>query len=340
MIVRNRCTILQIAKTGDAGMSEGISVDSTNHRRSAREEQRTQALRAELVERIACVVRDDGTAEPLDGLQLRRASAPTEQGHGVSFPALCVVAQGSKETRVGDRHYRYDPAQYLIVTNALPYATQITEASQERPYLGLVLSLDPTLVGSVIVEAGRLPPRGQAAVTAMEVSPLDADLLDAVARLVRLIDDPADVRFLAPMIKREVVYRLLIGEQGDAVRHIATLGGDTNRIARAIDRLRHDFDRPLRISNLAREFGMSTSSFHQHFKAVTAMSPLEFQKQLRLQEARRLMLGEDVDAASAGYRVGYQDASHFSREYTRLFGAPPMRDVERLRGVATQSASL
>jgi AraC-like DNA-binding protein len=142
------------------------------------------------------------------------------------------------------------------------------------------------------------------------------------------------------MIKREVVYRLLVSEQGDTVRHIATLGGGTNRIARAIDRLRYDFDRPLRIPDLARELGMSTSSFHQHFKAVTAMSPLEFQKQLRLQEARRLMLGEDVDAASAGYRVGYHDASHFSREYKRLFGAPPMRDVERLRGAATQIASL
>ncbi len=325
---------------GDAAMSEGISVDSTNHGRSAREAQRAQTLRDELVERIACAVRDDGSAEPLDGLQLRRASAPTDVGHGVSFPALCVVAQGSKETRVGDRRYWYDPAHYLIVTNALPYATQITEASKERPYLGLVLSLGPTLVGSVMVEAGRPAPRGQSAVTAMDVSSLDVDLLDSVVRLVRLIDGPTDARFLAPMIKREIVYRLLVGEQGDTVRHIATLGGDTNRIARAIDRLRHEFDRPLRIPDLARELGMSTSTFHQHFKAVTAMSPLEFQKQLRLQEARRLMLGEDVDAASAGYHVGYHDASHFSREYKRLFGAPPMRDVERLRGAATQSASL
>jgi AraC-like DNA-binding protein len=332
--------ILQIAETGDAATSEETWVDSTNHVRSAREMQWAQALRDELVERIACAVRDDGTVELLDGLQFRRASAPTDVGHGVSFPAVCVVAQGSKETRVGDRRYRYDPAHYLIVTNALPYATQITEASKERPFLGLVLSLDPTLVGSVMVEAGRPAPRGQSAVTAMDVSPLDVDLLDSVVRLVRLIDGPTDARFLAPMIKREIVYRLLVGEQGDTVRHIATLGGDTNRIARAIDRLRHDFDRPLRISDLARELGMSTSSFHQHFKAVTAMSPLEFQKQLRLQEARRLMLGEDVDAASAGYRVGYHDASHFSREYKRLFGAPPMRDAARLRGTASPSAGL
>jgi len=151
--------ILQIAETGDAGTSEGISVDSTNYQRSAREAQRARALRDELAERIACAVREDGTAEPLEGLRLHRASAPTELGHGVSFPALCVVAQGSKETRVGDRRYRYDPAHYLIVTNALPYATQITEASNEQPFLGLVLSLDPTLVGSVMVEAGRPAPR-------------------------------------------------------------------------------------------------------------------------------------------------------------------------------------
>src|SRR5918998_3841831 len=141
----------------------------------------------------------------------------------------------------------------------------------------------------------------------MDVSPLDADLLDAVVRLVRLVDRPADARVLAPLIKREVVYRLLVGEQGSIVRHIATLGGDTNRIARAIDRLRHDFDRPLRVPDLARELGMSVSGFHQHFKQVTAMSPLEFQKQLRLQEARRLMLGEGFDVTSAGYRVGYND---------------------------------
>ena len=204
----------------------------------------------------------------------------------------------------------------------------------------MVLTLDPTLVGSVMVEAGHPAPRSQAAVTAIDVSPLDAGLLDAVVRLVRLLDAPADARFLAPLVTREIVYRLLMGAQGDRLRHIAALGGHTHRIAEAIDRLRTDFDRPLRIEDVAREVGMSVSGFHHHFKAVTAMSPLQFQKQLRLQEARRLMLGEGLDAASAGYRVGYDDASHFSREYKRLFGAPPMRDVDRLRGAAAPSAGL
>ncbi|MEI2697447.1 MAG: AraC family transcriptional regulator [Microthrixaceae bacterium] len=168
----------------------------------------------------------------------------------------------------------------------------------------------------------------------MNVSALDGDLLDAVVRLVKVLDTPAEARFLAPLITREIVFRLLKGEQSDRLRHLATVGGNTHHIVRAIERFREEFDQPLRIDDVAQELGMSVSSFHHHFKAVTAISPLQFQKQLRLQEARRLMLGEQLDAASAGYRVGYDDASHFNREYKRLFGAPPIRDVERLRATA------
>jgi AraC-like DNA-binding protein len=149
--------------------------------------------------------------------------------------------------------------------------------------------------------------------------------------LVILLESHAEARFLMPLITREIVYRLLMGEQGNRLRHIAVLGGDTYPIAQAIERLRKDFDQPLRIESIARELGMSVSGFHHHFKAVTAMSPLQFQKRLRLQEARRLMLGEHLDAARAAYQVGYDNASHFNREYKRLFGLPPMRDVERLR---------
>jgi AraC-like DNA-binding protein len=313
---------------------------STNRWQSAREVHRAQASRDELVERIARAIQEDGTVEPLEGLRLRRASSPMELGHGLSDPAFCVIAQGSKEVRLGDNRYRYDPAHYLIATAELPIASQITEASKERPYLGLVLKLDPTLVGSVMVETGHFSPRSHADVRAINVSPLDASLLDAVVRLVRLLDSPTDARFLAPLVTREIVYRLLMGEQGGRLRHLAALGGHTHRIAKAIERLRKDFDQPLRIESIARELGMSVSGFHHHFKAVTGMSPLQFQKQLRLQEARRLMLGDDLDAASAGSRVGYDDASHFSREYKRLFGAPPMRDVERLREAAWNSAGL
>ena len=228
---------------------------------------------------------------------------------------------------------------YLLATIELPVASQILEASKAQPYLSLRLDLDPSLVGSVMVEAGEPSPQRGADVKAIDVSPLDANLLDAVVRLVRLLDSPAENHVLAPLIKREIIYRLLMGTQGNRLRQIAVLGGYTHHIARAVDRPRKDFNQPLRIESIARELGMSVSSFHHHFKSVTAMSPLQFQKQLRLQEARRLMLGQNLDATSAAYRVGYDDSSHFNREYKRLFGIPPMYDMERLREAARQIAS-
>jgi AraC-like DNA-binding protein len=321
-------------------MSEKVAMDSMNPQQVEREAHRAQANRGELVERIARAIHQDGRVEPLKGLRLHRASSPTESVHGMSGPAFCVIAQGSKEVLLGDTRYQYDPAHYLLATVELPVVSQVIEASQERPYLSLRLKLDPTLVGSVMVEAGHFSPRSHADVRAINVSPLDASLLDAVVRLVRLLDTPAEAPFLAPLITREIVYRLLMGEQGDRLRHIAVQGGHIHRIARAIERLGKEFDQPLRIDDIARELGMSVSSFHHHFKAVTAMSPLQFQKQMRLQEARRLMLGEGLNAASAGYRVGYNDTSHFNREYKRLFGLPPLRDVERLREAARESAGL
>jgi AraC-like DNA-binding protein len=330
----------KITEMSDERTSEEVTMDVMNRPQSEHEAHRVQTSRDELVERMARAIREDGTVETLEGLMLRRASSPTELGHGVSYPALCVIAQGSKKILLGDNLYRYDPAHYLITTAALPITSRITEASEERPYLGLVLRLDPNLVGSVMVEASLPAPRGHASVRAIDVSPLDAGLLDAVVRLVRLLDSPTEARFLSPLVTREIVYRLLRGEQGDRLRHTAVLGGHSHRIARALERLRNEFDQPLRIEEIARELGMSVSGFHHHFRAVTAMSPLQFQKQIRLQEARRLMLGEDLDAASAGYRVGYGDASHFTREYKRRFGAPPVRDVERLREAATESVSL
>jgi AraC-like DNA-binding protein len=255
----------------------------------------------------------------------------------MSKPAFCVIAQGSKEVFLGEDRYQYDPAHYLLVTVELPVVGQVLEASQEQPYLSARLQLDPTLVGSVLVEADVPSSPSHGDMKAMDVSPLDASLLDAVVRLVRLLDSPAEARVLAPLITREIVYRLLVGAQGARLRHIAVMGGYTHRIARAVDRLRKDFNQPLRIESIAQELGLSVSGFHHQFKAVTTMSPLQFQKQLRLQEARRLMLGENLDAASAGYRVGYDDASHFNREYKSLFGLPPMRDVERLREAAGNS---
>jgi len=293
------------------------------------------------VERIARAMREDGITQPLPGFYLYRRSSPLQLLHGVSEPSVAVIAQGSKEVLLGENRYRYGPSQYLLATVELPTIRRVLEASKERPYLSLRLELAPTLVGSVMLEAGHsshswLP--GRADVRGIDVSLLDANLLDAFARLVRLLDAPAEAGVLMPLITREIVYRLLMGEQGARLRHLAILGGYTPSIARAIGRLRRDFDQPLHIEEMARELGMSVSGLRLHFKAVTALSPLQFQKRLRLLEARRLMLGEDLDAASAAYRVGYHDASHFNREYKSLFGGPPMRDVHRLREAAQERA--
>ena len=300
-------------------------MDVINHQQAAREAAREaawmQANREELVERIARAIRADGSAQPLPGLHLYRHSLPLEQVYSVVEPSLCVVAQGSKEFLVGESRYRYDPLHYLLVTVDLPNVGQVLEASKERPFLSLRLDLTPTVVGEVMVEtdhATRSAPRDSADVRAVSASLLDGHLLDAMVRVARLLDALDEAPVLLPLLTREIIYRLLRGEQGG--------------------RLRHDFDQPLRIEQVAREVGMSVSVFHHHFKAVTAMSPLQFQKRLRLLEARRLMLGEVFDAASAAYRVGYNDASHFNREYKSLFGVPPMRDVQRLREGALASA--
>ena len=306
-----------------------------------REVEWVQANREELVERIARARREDGTTQPLPGLYLSRSSVPLKPLHSVLKPSVCVIAQGSKEVLLGDSRFRYDPSHYLLATVEVPRVSQVLEASKEQPYLALHLELAPTLVSEVMVEAGystHTSPPDRADVRAITVSPLDGHLLDAFVRLARLLDAPTDAQVLLPLIAREIIYRLLRGEQGGRLRHLALEGGYTSLISQAVAELRKEFDRPLRIESIARDLGMSVSGFHHHFKVVTGLSPLQFQKQLRLQEARRLMLSEDLDAARAAYRVGYRDASHFNREYKSLFGVPPMRDVQRLREESLASA--
>jgi AraC-like DNA-binding protein len=295
------------------------------------DDHRADALRQELIARISALVPTDGVAEPIPGVHLIRRSTPPPPVHSVSSRTFCVIAQGSKTITLGNQTHRYDPAHYLITTAELPTLAQITEATPEQPYLGAVIHLDPALVSSVMVETGHGTSDAQSSVKALDVSPLDAGLLETVVRLLRATDSPQDVRFLAPLIMRELVYRLLLGAQGGRLRQLTVIGGSAHRIASAIERIRAEFDRPLRVEQVARDIGMSASSFHHHFKTVTAMSPLQYQKQLRLQEARRLLLAEELDAASAGFRVGYDDASYFNREYKKFFGEPPMRNVERLR---------
>ncbi len=306
-------------------------MDAINGQQIEIDAQRMQASRQELIQRIARAVPEDGNVEPLDGLHLFRRSLATEPGYATVKPSLCVIAQGSKELLLGDSRYRYDPLHYLLVTLELPFISQVVDASEDQPYLALRLELPPTIVGSVMVETGYALPSRRTEVRAVDVSLLDANLLDVVVRLLRLLESPDDTRVLMPLILREIIYRLLTGDQGGRLRHLALLGGYTPDIAKAVQQIRQNFDQPLDIEQLARELSMSVSAFHHHFKAVTAMSPLQFQKRLRLQEARRLMLGEDLDATRAAYRVGYNDVSHFNREYKSVFGDPPMRDVQQLR---------
>jgi AraC-like DNA-binding protein len=295
------------------------------------DKQRIEASRGELIERMTRAVPRNDVLEIFPGIFIARTSRMNERFHYVFKPAFCVIAQGSKQVHLGDDIFRYDSGHYLISTVDLPIFSYVAEASAERPYLSVRIDLDAALVASVMMESGIETKKGGARVKAMDVSSIDVDLLDAVVRLVRLLETPDEMKALAPLIIREVIYRLLRGEQGARLSHLLAPGGDTRRISRAVQQLRERFDEPLRIENIARDLGMSVSGFHHHFKSVTAMSPVQFQKQLRLQEARRLMLGEDMDVASAGFRVGYEDPSYFSREYKKLFGAPPQRDIANLR---------
>ncbi|MDX2030489.1 MAG: AraC family transcriptional regulator [Blastocatellia bacterium] len=302
-----------------------------NSTEAKREAQRVQSNREELIERIARALPKDGTLDVSASFRLARSSSPTEPIHSLYQPSFCVVAQGRKQALLGEEVFRYDSGHYLIYTVDLPLTFRVEEASKQLPYLGCRLNLDAALVASVMMESGIEPKKRHVSMKAMDISPMDANLLDAVVRLVRLVDRPVEGRVLAPLIIREIVFRLLAGGQGARLSHMLALGADTHRISKAINFLRERFDQPLRMDDVAHELGMSVSGFHHHFRSVTAMSPLQFQKQIRLQEARRLMLGEDLDAASAGFRVGYEDPAYFSREYKKLFGAPPQRDIARLR---------
>ncbi len=236
-------------------------------------------------------------------LLLYRASRPSDHNSTVYEPCLCVIVQGAKELLLAGETYRYDPAHWLLVSIDLPVAARVVDASPGRPCLAVRVSLDPAVVGELLADGTASPPHGPP-VRGLAVSPASPPLLDAVARLVALLDTPDDIGPLAPLVLREITYRLLTGPQGSRLRQIAA-GAPAQRIARAIRWLKEHFADPLRIEALARQVRMSPSALHLHFKSVTALSPLQYQKQLRLQEARRLMLGEGRDAAEAAFRVGY-----------------------------------
>ncbi|WP_459618237.1 AraC family transcriptional regulator [Bordetella sp. 2513F-2] len=270
------------------------------------------------------------TAVP--GMQFYRWSKPTETFFSVYRPSLAILAQGAKRVELGDEVYQYNTADYLLTSVDLPVASRVTLASSGTPYLCFSLDLDTRRIAELISQLG--PPRAEAPLAdrrGLATARLERGLLQAVLRLAELLDTPADIPILAPLIEREIHYRLLTGPLGPRLRHIVLQGGPSHQISRAIEWLKQHYAQPLRIDHLAQLVNMSPSSLHHHFKSVTAMSPLQYQKQLRLHEARRLMLAEMLDAGAAAHRVGYESASQFSREYSRLYGAPPLRDVSRLR---------
>jgi AraC-like DNA-binding protein len=291
--------------------------------------------RSELASLIERNTDADGIhATRIPRLFLIRSSQLTEVTPTVYDPALCLVVQGRKQAMLADEVYAYGPEQFLVVSVDLPVMGQIIEASPAKPYLCLKFNLDPGQLSALMMELGQGQPRNQRAERlrlGLSISPVDPHLFDALIRLTRLLETPNDIPILAPLVEREILYRLLSSEYGDRLRQIATADHRLVAVNRAITWLRQNYAEPFRIETVAREARMSPSALHHSFKSVTAMSPLQYQKQLRLQEARRLMLGQAMDAATASHHVGYESPSQFSREYSRLFGAPPSRDIARLK---------
>ncbi len=294
--------------------------------------QATEEALAELAALIERFTEKDGVFPTAIGaLHLYRYSGVSDPMHTLYLPAFCLTAQGRKQVCLAEEAYFYDPTNYLIASVALPVIGRVVEATPQKPYLSLRIDLDPGQVGALAMEAELAAPESRTIERGLFVSRTDAPILDAVLRLVRLLETPNDIRVVAPLVLREILYRLLAGPDGNRLRQIASDNSQTQRIFKAIEWIRRNYSQPFRIEDIAREVYMSPSGLHHQFKAVTALSPLQYQKQLRLQEARRLMIGEDLDATSAAFRVGYESASQFSREYRRLFGAPPVRDIARLR---------
>ncbi|KAF1032901.1 MAG: Bifunctional transcriptional activator/DNA repair enzyme AdaA [Burkholderia lata] len=275
------------------------------------------------------VSKDGFHATPIERMTLVRSSTVTMPMPSVCRPQLCLVAQGHKEVTLDDRVFRYAPGRYGVVTYDLPVTGKVVEATPDKPYLCLYLDFDPVMLGHMALRVP--PPEAPSPPIGKTVSDASAGLLDAALRLLRLLDDPAALPVLGPLAEQEVLYRLLAGPDGARMRHITSSQGPVAQVGRAIAWITQNFRERFSIEQLAAEAGMSPSSLHDHFRRVTAMTPLQFQKQLRLQDARSLMLVQGIDATTAAFCVGYESASQFTREYRRHFGEPPARDIARLR---------
>ena len=297
------------------------------------------SARKELGELIARFSSGDGVHKTaIGGLYPIKLSVPDMKLPSVYQPSICVIVQGAKQVLLEDEIYRYAPPQFLAVSVDLPLLGQVTEASAGKPYLCLQIEIDARTISELISQSGDASwSRGETS-RGLFVGEMDAALLEAVLRIARLLETPRDIPVLAPLAMREFHYRVLSSPYGPTIAQMAIAGSNTHKIGQVIRRMKTQLAAPIRVEELASMANMSPSSFHQHFKAVTAMSPVQYQKRLRLTEARHILLAENADAQSAAYRVGYQSVSQFSREYARMFGAPPIRDVEGIRNVAAVSA--
>jgi AraC-like DNA-binding protein len=274
---------------------------------------------------------DGGHETAIQELTFWRFSNPTEPAQVIQQPAVYVVVQGRKQVTVGDRTYVYDPTQYLAVSLEVPASGNVVVATLELPYLCLTIRIDPRELAAMLIETGRPAPRDDHDGSALFVSALEAPLLDTLLRLVQLLDTPQDIPVLAPLVLREFQYRLLQGEQQGRLAEMAVGDGRLRRVATAITWIREHFMESLQVEDLARLVSMSPSALHAHFRAAAGVSPIQYQKRLRLQEARRRLLTDASSAEAVAYEVGYASASQFSREYARLFGQPPRRDADRMR---------
>jgi len=297
------------------------------------------AARQELLRTIVRhAKKDDFSMTAIPGLGLSHREAPTEQTGYIHEPSLCLVVQGAKRLLLGEEIFSYDADHYLIVSVDLPVVGQILDASPEKPFLAMVLKLDPRMISQLLVDGNLPQPRTQQTSRGMAVSRVTLSMLCAFQRLLDLLDQPEDIPILAPLVQREIVYRLLMGEQGPRLRQMGATGTQSNQLTQAIDWLKKNYTQPLRVDDLAAHASMSTSTFHRHFRELTAMSPLQFQKRLRLHEARRIMFTDHLDATSVAFQVGYESSTQFNREYSRVFGAPPLRDIKSLRQQAAGTA--
>ena len=267
---------------------------------------------------------------PIQGLTMYEWDAPTEKTSYMLQPSICLIGQGRKRLILGEESHEYDAHHFLITSVELPVVSHVIEASAEKPFLGLTLDLDLRAIAQLILNSEMPSPRPTQDRLGVAVSKVSDPLLDAFLRLIDLMNTPEDIPVLAPLIKQEIAYRLLMGEQGPRLRQITSSENHSYQIARTIDWLKSNYHKAVRVEDLAGIAGLSASAFHNHFRAMTAMSPLQYQKRMRLNEARRLMLTEHLDASSAAFEVGYESPSQFSREYSRHFGAPPARDIKTL----------